>query len=435
MKCHQIDKKFMLKNIFKRIIIFALKTEAKFILRKHKPKIIAITGTVGKTSVKDAVALIVGRKFKIRKSEKSYNSKLGVPLTVIGAKNAWSNPFQWLIIFIKGLKEVFSRGDYPEWLVLEAGIDEKGGMRRFISWIEPNIAVVTALGEVPVHVENFKSPEDLMKEKMKLAHKIAQENYIVLNGDDKFILANNGDIKANVVKFGFEEGNDVKISNYRITPEGINFKIDYKGNIIPVRLNNIFGRQFAYIAAAAMSVGLCLGFNLIEMVEDLLLFKPQPGRLNLLEGIKNSLIFDDSYNSSPMAVASALGVLKDFPSKRKIVVLGDMLELGKFAIEEHRKVGKAVNDLGADFFFAVGPRMKFAAEEARVNGFNPKNIFEFSTSEETKSKVQEIIKEGDLVLVKGSQSMRMEKVTEEIMAHPENKNELLVRQEKEWLNR
>ena len=162
----------------------------------------------------------------------------------------------------------------------------------------------------------------------------------------------------------------------------------------------------------------------------------------MIEGIKNTSILDDTYNSSPTALAAAFETMnelyrasEDKKFKRKIVILGDMLELGKYTIEEHKKAGQLVVESGAKLFFTIGPRMKFAAEEARAQGFNPKNIFEFSTSDEARMAVQEKIKEGDLILIKGSQRTRAEKITEEIMAHPELKDELLVRQEKEWEGR
>ena len=226
----------------------------------------------------------------------------------------------------------------------------------------------------------------------------------------------------------------MRASNYYLTPEGVTFKVDYKGSIVPIRLSGVFGKQAVYATLAALGAGSAMGLNMIEMAEALSKYKSPPGRLNLLEGIKGSMILDDSYNSSPIAVEAALEVLKEMPAKRKIAALGDMLELGKYTIDEHRKVGRLVKDV-ADILFVVGPRSKFTSEEARIAGMSAENIFEFSTSGEAKVKIQEILQEGDLILIKGSQGMRTEKITEEIMAHPENKSELLVRQEKEWLNR
>lgn len=439
----------MIKQILKKIIVFILQLEAKMILRKYKPKIAAVTGSVGKTSTKDAVALVLSNKFNVRKSEKSYNSELGVPLTVIGAKSAWNNIFQWILVLLQGIK-VFLKsenpaspalpsgrpaGGYPQWLVLEMGVDRPGDMKRLIKWVKPNVAILTALAETPVHVEYFKGPEELIKEKTKLIKKLSSEQYAILNGDDPAVINLKEKTKAKVITYGFSEGNDLRASNYHLTPEGINFKIDYKGNIVPIRMPNIFGEQNVYLALASIATGLSQDLNLIGMAETLSKFKSPPGRLNLIKGIKNSLILDDSYNSSPVAVAAALEVLRELSARRRIAVLGDMLELGKFTVDEHKKVGRLVKDYGIDLLFTVGPRSKFTSEEARIAGFEPDNIFEFSFSDEAKKEVQGKIEEGDLILVKGSQSMRMEKIVEEIMLHPELKEELLVRQEKEWSNR
>lgn len=424
----------MIKQIFKKVVVFLLQSEAKLILHKYKPKIIAITGTAGKTSTKDAIALVFASKFNIRKSEKSYNSELGVPLTIIGAKSAWNNFFQWLLILAQGIK-VFLKSEYPQWLVLEMGVDRPGDMERLIKWIKPNVAVITALAETPVHVEYFQGPEELSKEKTKLIKELSSEECAILNGDDPAMSNLKGKTKAKIITFGFSEGNDLMASNYRLNSKGITFKIDYKGNIVPIRMPEVLGRQNVFVALAAIAAGLSQNLNLIEMAETLSKFKSPPGRLNLIKGIKNSLILDDSYNSSPLAVAAALEVLKELPARRKIAVLGDMLELGKFTIDEHKKVGGLVKDCGIDLLFTVGPRSKFTAEEARAAGFKPDNIFEFSFSDEAKKEVQEKIREGDLLLIKGSQAMRMEKITEEIMAQPELKEQLLVRQEKEWQNK
>ena len=147
------------------------------------------------------------------------------------------------------------------------------------------------------------------------------------------------------------------------------------------------------------------------------------------------MIFDDSYNSSPIAVRSIIEVLSEYPTKRRIAVLGDMKELGEFSRGEHERIGEMLRVRNVWLLFTVGQEAKFIAEGARRSGFDDFKIFEFSDSTKAGEAVKNIIQEGDLILVKGSQSTRMEKVTEIIMAHPENKEKLLVRQEEEWKNR
>lgn len=436
----------MLKKILKKIIIKILTFEAKLILRKYQPKIIAVTGSVGKTSTKDAVAAVLKNKFSVRESQKSYNSEIGVPLTIIGAESGWHKPSKWLATIFKGAVLLSKKKKYPDILVLEMGADRPGDITRFADWIKPRVVVVTALGEIPVHVEFFSGLEAVAKEKSKIIRHLGNDDWAIFNNDDKSVSEMSNKTKAGVLTFGMGEGADVLGSNYHIVyrkdektgleiPEGITFKADFKGSSVPMRLANTFGRHHVYAALAALAVGISQNLNLVEISEALSLYSAPPGRLKLIEGIKNSWILDDTYNASPIAMHAALDVLAEMPTtKRKIAVLGDMLELGRYAIEAHRQVGRKVSET-ADLIFLVGPRSKFIAEVCREKRMAPEKIYEFSDSREAGKKLQNIIDEGDLILIKGSQSMRMERAVEEIMAHPEEKEKLLVRQEKEWLRR
>lgn len=434
----------MIKQIIKKIILFILKFEARIILLRYRPKVIAITGTVGKTSAKDAIGTIFSQEFYIRKSDKSYNSEFGVPLTIIGAKSAFNNLFKWFLIFLKGIKLLIIKHDYPEMLILEVGVDRPDDMSKLTSWLKPDMAVITGFGNVPVHIEFFKNADELVKEKSKLIRDFTAENYVALNGDDPKSRELKDRTKANVITYGFNEDNDLVASNYHILykddkdqgiPEGITFKIDYKGKIIPIRLYNIFGKQSAYSVLAALAMGTAYHFNIIEMAKSLVRYRPPVARLNLINGVGRSFILDDTYNASPLAVEMALETLSEIKTAgRKIAVLGDMLELGKHSADEHRKVGEKVANI-ADLIVTVGIRAKFIAEGAKATGFREKDIYEFDDAREAGRFLVDIIKEGDLILVKGSQSIRAERVVEEIMAHPENKEFLLARQEEEWLNK
>ena len=404
-------------------------------MARFKPKIIAISGTVGKTSAKEAVALVLGSEFDVRKSEKSYNSEIGVPLAIVGAKTGWSSFKQWLLIIFKGIKVFLFSTNYPKILILEMGVDRPKDMEKMVSWIKPDAAVITAMGTVPVHVQYFSGPEELINEKRKLVECLADNNWAILNIDDKAVANFRKNTKAQTITYGFSESADLAVSNYKMDGEGIVFKVNYKGNIVPVKLDKFFGRHNVYIILAAIGVGLACGINLVKSVEAVSGMKPPRGRMNLLEGLNNSLIFDDSYNSSPIAAEAAIEVLSEYPAKRRIAVLGDMKELGGFSKGEHERIGEMLRAKGVLLLFTVGPEAKFIAEVARRSGFDAFKIFEFSGSVEAGEAVKKIIQEGDLILVKGSQSARMEKVVEKIMAHPEDKESLLVRQEEEWKNR
>jgi len=177
-----------MKSFFKSIVAVVLEFLARAVLRKYKPKIVAVTGSVGKTTTKDAIYTVLAENGRfVRKSEKSFNSEIGLPLTILGCANAWSNPFHWLVNFLKGLFLIIFRWTYPNILMLEIGADRPGDIERVTKWLKPNIAVLTRMGKVPVHVEYFSSPEAVRREKSFLAAAALSEKEggkVVLNIDD-----------------------------------------------------------------------------------------------------------------------------------------------------------------------------------------------------------------------------------------------------------
>lgn len=430
-----------MKNLFKKIIVLKITLLARAVLLKYKPRIVAITGNVGKTSTKDAIYTVLASEFFVRKSEKSFNSDIGVPLTILGCHNGWSNPFLWARNILHGLELVVFKKNYPEWLVLEVGADHPGDIKNITKWLLPDVVVVTRFGEVPVHVENFKSRAELVAEKGYLVQALKKDGILVLNYDDVDSMKFKEKAKARCVTFGMNDGADVVSSNVSVVsekrekkefPKGLNFKINVDGNCLPVTLTSVLGEQHIQPVLAAIAVGISKQMNLVKIIDALAGHVPPRGRMNLIEGIKNTLLIDDTYNASPIATSQAIETLKSLKiSGRKVVVLGDMLELGKFSAEEHRKVGVLVASC-ADMFMSVGLRMQGAREGAIASGMALTSVFEFEDSKTAGEFLQNQIQSGDVILVKGSQGMRMERVVLELMAHPEQREALLVRQEEEW---
>ena len=430
----------MFKKIFKKIVEVILRLEATLILKKYKPKIIGVTGSVGKTGTKEMVATCLGACFSVGKSEKSYNSEIGVPLAIIGRPSGWSNPLAWLNNFWHGLSLIIFPNKYPDWLVLEIGADRPGDIKKIVSWLKCKIAVITRLPEVPVHIEFFNSREEVIEEKMSLPRSLADDGVAILNADDENIIAHEALIKTKIVTYGFSDRADFKASNDHVfyhsedhnCPAGITFKLDYAGSSVPVKINGALGRHHVYSALAALAVGQEVGGNMIKMIEALNEFSMPPGRLKIIDGIKETIILDDTYNASPAALMAGLETISQLDkAKRKIAVLGDMMELGEHTTEEHRRAGQLVAQT-VDFLLAVGLRSKFYIEGAGEGKMPKKNIFHFHDSLSAGKFLQNFIKSGDVVWIKGSQSMRMEKAVEEIMKEPHRKNELLVRQERKW---
>lgn len=427
----------VMKSILQKILALL----ARATIWKYKPMVIGVTGSVGKTSTREAIACVlahrslgeggVAKKYRVRQPEKNFNNEIGLPLTILGIPNYGRNVLGWLIAFLRIKARLIVRDrNYPEILVLEYGIDAPGDMDRLIAIAKPSIGVVTAIGEIPVHVEFFKNSEELAKEKQKLIEILKPNEYAILNADDAAVHEMADKTHGHVLTYGFGERADIRVVNYELrivrddegrdAPDGVSFKAEYKGSVVPVRLHGALGRPQASAAAAAIAAGISLGMNLVDIAEALQKYAPQPGRMRLIQGIHGSLILDDTYNAAPESMKAALETLKNIPAKRKIAILGTMAELGSLSGQAHRMIGTQATQC-ADVVVGVGVPAQY---------LNSNFLYDDSKSA-AKSAVP-LIEKGDLILVKGSQSMRMERVVEALMAHPQDADKLLVRQEKSW---
>ncbi len=432
-----------MRSTFKKIVATILRFEARLLLSKYRPRVVAITGSVGKTSTKDAVFEVVAASAHARKSEKSFNSEIGLPLTILGQPNAWSNPLRWAETLVDGLMLYASRHPYPEWLVLEVGADRPGDIRSLAKWLRVDVAVITRLPEVPVHVEFFDSAEAVLEEKASLINALKQDGALVLYADDKKVAAlRERAPHAHSITFGFSEGADVRAHGVEIIftdnkPAGIRAHVKAQGDSGILEVKGTIGAHALMPALAAVAVGKALGKPLPEILEALKGYVPPPGRMHLIEGEKDTIIIDDTYNSSPAATHAALEALalvSPAQTGRRIAVLGDMLELGRHSVEEHRKVGAVVVGK-ADILMTVGFRARDIAQGALDNGLSDGNIFQYEDAARAGRELEAMLKEGDVVLVKGSQSMRMERIVEEVMQDPSHADDLLVRQDAEWRKR
>lgn len=427
-----------MKAFIRKIVTKILEAEARLVLQKYHPKIIAVTGSVGKTSTKDAIFSVVGDILVARKSMKSFNSEIGLPLTILDCENAWSDPFLWLKNIIKGAVLIVTPMHYPKWLVLEIGAGEPGDIVRATKLITPDIAIVTRFGEVPVHVEFFKSPNELFEEKANLVKALRPTGVLILNGDDERVLSLREKTKARSITYGLSEGVMFRATNIQTAyskgiPVGTTFKLEYDGSVLPVDMQGVIGVQPVFSALAAIATGAYLKMNIVDIIGRLSSHMSPPGRMRIIPGLKGSTIIDDTYNASPVAAEAAVDALKKIKTKgRRIAVLGDMLELGKFTIDEHKKLGVQAGKF-VDLLLAVGPRAKYIVEGALDVDMNEKNIIEFDDSRLAGKYLESIIMAEDVVLMKGSQGVRMERAVEEIMAEPERAAELLVRHEDEWI--
>lgn len=412
-------------------------------LSHQKPRIVGVTGSVGKTSTKDAIFTAFSSCVRVRKSDKSFNSDVGVPLTILGLPNAWRNLYGWLKNIVRGLWPVYFQKNYPQWLILEVGADRPGDIERIATWVRPDVTVITLLPDVPVHIEYFKTPEEVIREKMFLAHAIVEGGMLVGNGDDAAIVDAFKKTGKQYLLYGFSEQAHVVAHEYAVRyegvdsakrPVGISVCVTVEGETYTILLDGLLGKQHVYPILAALACTKAVGLSLQLAAAALCTHIGAPGRMRLHAGMNNSTIIDDTYNASPAAVSMALSALKELSVVgRKIVVLGDMLELGTYSVAEHQAIGREA--AFADVVVTVGPRARDIALTAGTAGVDAMHIIECADATAAGAHVASILKEGDVVLVKGSQGIRMEKTVAHLLADRALAPHVLVRQEREWKSR
>lgn len=412
-----------------------LRFMTKAVLRKYHPLIVGITGSVGKSSAKEAVALALGAAYDVRKTEGSYNDEIGLPLTVIGTKGGGSSLFGWFRVFCKWLFIVIFPARYPEVLVLEMGIDRPGDMESFLRFVPVNIGIVTQISSS--HMAYFGSLANIAREKGKLIAALPEDGIAILNADDKRTLKMRERTRAKVVTYGFNEEADVHADNFVFhrearRAEGLSLKVNFEGNTVPLRLPKIVAKHHVPAALAALSVAVALKMNAVDVVNALENFEPLPGRLRLLPGRDNTFLLDDTYNASPASTRAALQVMGELMAPRKIAILGDMLELGPDTDEEHAALATTIRESDVHVIVTVGEHMRALHERLLQEGFSRKQVLWLPDPMSAVEALMNIIRSDDLILIKGSQGMRMELVTEQLLVDPRTAGSFLCRQSEEW---
>jgi len=430
--------------MLKSLLQYLLKILAKKIVKKYRPDVVGITGSIGKTTAKEVTAAILGSKFNVRASFKNYNNQIGLPLTIIGIdKTPGRSFFGWLKVFGRAFKLIFGRKEnYPDILILEMGADRPGDVQYLVEIAPCKVGVFTYVSHA--HTEFFKTIKKIAQEKRVIVSHLSEDAFAVVNFDNPLVMEN-AKTKAETITFGFKEGADLRATDINLIedettgwPIGLNFKINFNGSTVPVFIPDVIAEHLIPSVLVGLAVGHIFGLNMIDAAAVLRQFKPMPGHMRLLPGIKNTLIIDDTYNSSPEPTRSALLTLSKIKIKEwaeRYAVLGDMLELGPETESAHREIGLKTAGLGIDILVVVGEASKYTAAAAREAGMDEHKVLVFGDSVSAGRFLQDAIKQGDVILVKGSQGARMEKIVKELMAEPLKAKELLVRQGEEWEKR
>jgi len=404
----------------------ALQQYARAILARWRPTVIAVTGSTGKTSTKEAIASVLAASFATFRSWQNYNDLLGLPLSL-------------------GRLE-----EHHEYAVLELGCDHPGEISELCRVAHPHIGILTNIS--PTHLQYFGDLAGLATELGSLFTYLPENGTAVFNQDDALIPALLGGLRATSVAF-----TPSMARNVQVTWNGVSCKLPAAGAgpRSPTRLaSRLLGVHHVSTMLAAYTVGRLCGLPDEEVQYAVAKLGPLPGRLNPLPGTGYSTLLDDTHNAAPAAVIAGLAALKALPADRRIAVLGDMLSLGSldksgsyrsggYEEEAHRMVGREAARC-TDYLITRGERAALIADSARQAGLSAERVIITSTHEDAAQAVHRIIEHPgkhvvdteqharDVVLIKGSEEMRMEKVTELLMAHPAQAREQLVRQTAGW---
>jgi UDP-N-acetylmuramoyl-tripeptide--D-alanyl-D-alanine ligase len=361
----------------------ALQNIAKWHRDRFKVKVVGVTGTNGKTTTKEMIAEVLARKYKVIRSEKSFNNQIGVPLTLLKISPE------------------------TEVLVLELGMNQPGEIKILTRIVNPDLGVITNIG--PAHLEFMGSLEKIAQAKFELLDNMDKSGKIILNADDAWLSKRAKTEKRKIYTFGLEKKADFMAKN--ISQNGNGFFSFSVNSLIPINLR-LLGKHNIYNALAAFSAGSILKVEKEEIKKALENYKPFQLRMELSEvdGVK---ILNDSYNANPVSMAMALETLGEIKvSGNKIAVLGDMLELGENSLEYHKKIGEKVKECQIDYLFTFGELSSVITQGAKEMGLKSENIFPFKDKKSLLEGLLEILKPGDVVLFKGSRKMGLEEIVE-----------------------
>ncbi|SNX52792.1 UDP-N-acetylmuramoyl-tripeptide--D-alanyl-D-alanine ligase [Thermoanaerobacterium sp. RBIITD] len=354
---------------------------ATFYRKKFKIPFIAITGSSGKTTTKDMIYAVLSKKYNVLKTEGNYNNEIGLPLTIFRLKKEHSIA------------------------VVEMGMSGFGEIRKLKNIAMPDIAVYTNIGVA--HIEKLGSRENILKAKSELVEDFKCGNTIVLNADDDMLIKLLNKNGVEYYTYGINNG-DYKAYGIVSMENGVKYKALIDNDEMDIELC-IPGRHNVYNSLAAICIGIKFGVNKEDIEEALRDFRPGAMRLNITD-VKNIKIINDAYNANPGSMRAAISVLKYFNNRRKIAVLGNMLELGEYSNIGHEEIGEYVKESNIDILITIGDLARKIAEGALKKGMSSINVFVCNDNKEAIDKLKNIMKKNDVYLIKGSRGMKMEEI-------------------------
>jgi UDP-N-acetylmuramoyl-tripeptide--D-alanyl-D-alanine ligase len=345
--------------------------------KRWAKRIVAVTGSAGKTTTKDVIAQLLAVRINVGKSAGNLNNHLGLPLSLLRLP------------------------EDTEVAVMELGMNHAGEIRFLASLAEPQIGVVTNVGYA--HIESFDSIEGIALAKRELIDSLPVEGTAILNADDARVIEFRTAHRGRTITYGFSGKADIRAENVSLGPEVASFTVN------GVRLHSrLAGRHGIANILAGIATACAFGIEVREVAEAIAGVKPgrMRGERHAWQG---TTVLDDSYNSNPDAARAMVDVLRDEPGVRRIAVLGEMLELGSWSEALHRSVGEYAASLGIDLVIGVKGTAKLLVEGARQNGIGSNKAIFFENPEEAGAFLREIVTPGDVILFKGSRGTHVER--------------------------
>jgi UDP-N-acetylmuramoyl-tripeptide--D-alanyl-D-alanine ligase len=414
-----------MKKVTKAIIVAILGWQVRRLRAKQRFTVVAVAGSIGKTSTKFAIATVLGQHLRVRFQKGNYNDIVTIPLVFFGLPlTSLFNPFAWLRNFMEIEKQLRRPFDYDV-IVVELGTDGPGQLKQFAKYLKVDIAVVTAI--TPEHMEFFPSLDDVAREELSVAD---YSKRLVVNIDlcPEVYLDR---LEQPIITYATRQNANYHINNVTYVTSGYDFDILKDEKLLMHAAHEGIAESQLYSLGAAVAIADMLGVPTQAIDAGIRQIKPVSGRMQQLSGANGSLIIDDTYNASPEAVKAALDTLYKLASPQKIAILGNMNELGDYSGPAHVQIGKYCNPKQLALVVTIGPDAnKFLAAAAKEAGCNVKTC---DTPYEAGEHIKTFLKPGTIVLAKGSQNkVYAEEAVKLLLADP-NDAAKLVRQSPEWL--
>lgn len=400
-----------MRQLLQKLFAVFFKSLAQVAMYRHQPTIVAITGNVGKTTTKDITMAILRVERTVGGTIRSQNSDLTTPMSILGleVKSQERSTKVWLGLMVRGVKVALLSRTFPEILVLEVGAGGPGDITRQAQWLRPHISIFTALQANPVHLEYFRDRQELFDEKKQLAVYTRPGGTIVYNSDDEFLRGLLRDCPQHKISIGSR--GDVSMKNIVNSAQGVSATVEVKGATHEIVIPGVWGESYVASFALGLAAAADLGLDISECATRAGgLFRPNPGRMRVLRGISGSTVVDDSYNASPKAVSAALDTLDQLSVPgRKILLFGDMKELGEAAESMHAQVGVSAAAV-VDMLMLVGEEVIHTRAAALGAGMSEQDIVVFGDSTQAGEFIATMLRSGDIVLAKSSRhAIKMER--------------------------